>query len=155
MPGSDDRLHAVHDARLCRNKRQSGQRRQHRSFDQCGQRGWKRGRALRVVPVFRDEFGDGRYEWPHERLCSGHLRGGFVRLHAFHATRFRHDRRNASQWGDHFGDNRQDGPLHHVPVGGDQSRLHLIFRRNFPAGHMRGRGLRLHAFHATAGLALQ
>ena len=80
------------------------------------------------------------------------MRGSFVRLHAFHPDRFRHNRRSTSQRRDHFGNDRRDRPLHHVRVRSDQSRIRLSFRRNFPARYLCGSCLGLRALHSATGL---
>lgn len=107
LPGRAIRLHAFQHNRIHRIGQQPCQWRQYFSVNQ-------RGRALRGVPFFCDELGDGRYEWRRERVCPGHVRGSFVRLHAFHATRFGHDRWSPGQWRDHFSDDRHYRPLHHI-----------------------------------------
>ena len=148
MPRRLVRLRSFYCTRIHRIEQQPRRWRQYFSLDQ-------RGRALCGVPFFCEEFGGERYEWRHGRVCPRHLRRRAVRLRAFHATRFRYDRRYASQWRDHIRDDQRNGSLCHVRVRGDQPRFHLIFRRNFPARHLRGRDPRLHAFHAAAGLVFQ
>jgi len=148
LPGGAVRLRALEHARIRRIEQQPRRWRQYFSLDQ-------RGRTLRGVPFFRDEFGGQRYEWGQRCVCARHLRGRAVRLHTFHAARFRRDRWNPGQWCEHFGDDRRVGPLHHVQVRCDESRLCLVFRvRTFPARHLRRSGWSLYAFHAAAGLVL-
>ena len=82
------------------------------------------------------------------------MRGRAFRLHSFHAARFRGDRRRASQRRKRCGDDQRHGPIHHLRVRGHQPRRDFIFRRTFPARHLRRSGRALHALHATASLAL-
>ena len=146
MCGRARRLRTFGDPRIHRMEQQSRRWRQHFSLDQ---REW----PLCDVPFLCDEFGGQRHQWCDGRVRPRHLRRGAVRLYAFHAARFRGDRRNAGQRRKHFGHDQRLGPLHHVRFRSDQPRRRLVFlSRNVLARYLRRCRHGLQTHNATAGL---